>query len=92
MLEPNGGHWLFVDLGHVSQAFTRSDATALSEALITVPPETALVLLKAFAPGVRGKDDVSALLRALLEFDEEMTFEDGRGSERTHKAVKAVRL
>lgn len=92
VLEPNGLHHLYVDLGYVSQVFARADAQALSEALITTPPDTALVLLKAFAPGVRSKDDVSALLRALLAFDEEVVAEDNRSSERMHKAAKPVPL
>lgn len=91
VLDPRG-HNLFVDLGHVSRMFTRAQAAALNEALILTDADSALVLLSAFAPGVRTLEDVAALQRAVLAFDDEMQLEDQRTDERHFKASKAVPL
>lgn len=90
VLDRHGRHFVHLDLGHVSGAFDRKRGGALLEALTATEPETALVLLSAFAPGVRGIDDVAALQRALIEFEEELAFEDRRGSDRAHNAVKRI--
>lgn len=91
VLDPRG-HGLLVDLGHASAMFSRAEAEALNRALLEVDAETALVLLGAFARGIRSLDDVHALQRATLAFEDEMALEDRRSDDRMFKASKAVPL
>lgn len=90
-LAPNHLHRLELDLTLHHRDFTRSEATALAEALTATSPEVALALLSAFAPGFRPVD-LPALLTALAAFQDALEAEDNRHVPRSWPATKLVRL
>jgi len=92
-LEPNGAHWVEIEIGDVAPlVLDRQAARDLLDVLTLTASRRVVVILKAFRPELSHltAETIDWLEQRLEDFADEVSFEDGRPSERLTKARKAL--